>query len=494
MIPKKENDASKNMQKEKEILFFAKWKYIIAFIIIFAMLVAAYLLVQKMPSKTDVGTQDNNVPNEKIVSIPMLSVDVTAVSQITIQNQSIKDDIGDKTENPNTETKYTFVRGEGTWVVKNEPYIELHQDMVESLCSAAASLSADASIEESAIDLVQYGLETPQSEVTLTLLDREDITFLIGDQTPSANGYYAKLKDSHDVYMISLATGSHFCKPLSSFRVMTIAALGYFDIQNISIWKNGEELRLSYQDVPESAAPGTLANWYIESPITATADMNAVQSKLLEPFVMLIAESVAEDNPKDLSVYGFKGDRVELTTTTEIIRFEVGVANGMSYIMPEGKSTVYCMGSGALPFMEVTAMDVIQSMTNLVSLAELDSVQLELPGISATLSTKHEGEKIKYFVNDKSADDEAFRNLYIELIALSVDGLASVSEDVSEKTPAASIVYTMLDGSTTTLAYYPYNEFNYAVYENGECTYYIKKTKLSALAESVQAFAQNPNG
>lgn len=494
MIHKKESDAPENMQKEKDVLFFAKWKYIIAFIIIFAMLAAAYLLVQKMPSKTDVGTQDNNVSNKQTVSIPMLSVDAATVSQITIQNQSAKDDTDVDTEKPNTETKYTFVRGEGTWLVKNESYIELHQNMVESLCGAAASLSADASIEESASELAQYGLEAPQSEVTLTLLDGESIIFLIGDQTPSANGYYAKLKDSNDVYMISLAIGSHFCKPLSSFRVMTIAALGYFDIQNISIWKNGEELRLRYEGVPENAAPGTLANWYIESPISATADMNAVQTKLLEPFVMLIAESVAEDNPQNKSIYGFKGDRVELTTATETIRFEVGVANGKSYILPEGKTTVYCMGNGTLPFMEVTAMDVIQSMTNLVSLTELESVLLELPGVSVTLSVKQEGESFSYFVDGKPADDETFRNLYIELIALSVDGLASVSEDVSGKTPAASIVYTMLDGSTTTLAYYPYNEFNYAVYENGECTYYIKKTKLSALAESVQAFAQNPNG
>ncbi len=457
---------------EKEAASVRKnWKIIVSFILVFIVLGTAYFLLQR----TEPPKSPAEVTPAPIIQV--LSEDATQVMQIEITN-------GEET--------YAFTRSAATepWVVKNEPYVEIYSNRVESLCVSTAMLSAEGLIARSAPDVSIYGLTSPQAAVTLTFENGETATVQIGDMAPGNGGYYARLAESEDVYLIPTATGAQFLSPLSSFRVLMISALNMNDIRYVSITRGGQALVLEYEGTGEDKTVSS--SWNITSPIQRKADDSLVQEKLLQPLSNIIAAGVADDNPADVSKYGFAGDTVEIRTLTADVRFSVGEAGGAEYIMLEGKPAVYYMGNDVLSFMDVGAFDVLERMTNLISIDTVSSVDVILPGITANLLIETEGDKSRFFVNGTEADEKAFKNMYVELIALEVDGEVQSPSDVGTQKAEASIVFTFVDGSTTTLAYYPYDEFNYAVYENSECTFYMKKTKITELSAKLQAFAANP--
>ncbi len=449
------------------------WKTILIFVLIFALLGGAYFFIENYdPTPSAPVTTPTPL-------ITLLSADVNLVNQIDVQNSA--------------ET-YSFVKNEGSWFVKNEPYIELHPSRIESLVYSAATLSADTLVAANAEDLEAYGLKKPQATVSLLLESGASPVFHIGNQTPALDGYYCCLSDSSDVYMLSAASAGQFLSPLSAFRVMTITMLNQADIRSISITKENKEFRLEYEAPPEGSYPGAVSTWHIKSPIERDADDKLVQEKLLTPLSMLTAHDVAADQPSDLSLFGFTGDSVEIKTEAEIVRFSVGQKDGISYILPDGKNTVYSMGAGTLSFMAVTPFDVLEKMTNLISIDTVKTIDITLSGQSFILRIDHIGEEMKFFINDKPCKEESFKAIYVELSALSVDGMIETPAQMQTLPQAGSIIYTLTDGSAVTLSYYPYDSLNYAVSENGEANFYIKKTKISALWEKLNTLAQNPQG
>ncbi len=448
------------------------WKVIASFALIFALLGSAYIVIENY-DPTEKPAEETPTPQ-----IPLLSMDASLVMQVEIQNST---------------GTFAFVRDEASWLVKNAPYILLNQSRVESMCFAAATLSAERLIVSNATDLSAYGLQNPQATVTLTSQNGNTAVFSVGNLTPSGDGYYACLFGEKNVYMLPTATAGSFCGNLNTFRVMTITAFNHLAIRSVSITHGGETLHIRYEAPPEGAYPGAVSTWRMESPLKRNADNTAVQEKILSPISMLVAIDVAADNPKDLSLYGFQGDTVTVSTDTETVRFSVGYANDNYYIMVDGNSAVYAMGK-TLPFMTVTPFDVLEKETNLIPLDTVETIEMHLPGVSATLRVAMEGEIMRFFVDDVPAKEDAFKYLYMEIAGLSVDGLVQSPVKTEGKTPEASIVYTLTDGSATTLSYYPYDGFHYALYENGECNFFIKKTRISALADSLRKFVQNPNG
>ena len=451
--------------------FFKKyWKVIVSFTVIFAILAAAYFFIENY-DPTKAPASETPAP-----LIPLLKIDASLVSQVEIQN---------------TSETFSFMQSEGAWVVKNNPTVKLIKERVDSLVYSAATLSAIRTIVTDATDLSAYGLKEPQATVKLLQQNGTETVFHVGNITPTGDGYYACLDGERDVHILAMGTAGQFCTSSDAFRVMTITEMSHTQIRTVSIKKDGTTIRLQYVAPPEGAYPGSVSTWKMESPLETWASNTDVQEKVLSPLSTLDAAAVIEDNPSDVSKYGFHGDMVTVSTETETVKFSVGNIEGVYFVMVDGEKTVYLMGA-SLPFMEVTPFDLVEKETNLIPLDTVEKIDLNLNGVSATLRVETEGENMKFYVGDTPAAEDKFKYLYMEIAGLSVDGVAKNPK--AGGTPAASIVYTMVDGSTTTLSYYPYDSFNYALFENGECTFYIKKTRISNLAASLEKFIQNPNG
>ena len=93
--------------------------------------------------------------------------------------------------------------GDGKWQLAEPKQQGADQDAAKSLIGSLSALNADKVVEDKAADLSAYGLNAPTMDVTVTKKDGKSQDLLIGDDTPTGGGSYAKLAGDPHVYTIA---------------------------------------------------------------------------------------------------------------------------------------------------------------------------------------------------------------------------------------------------------------------------------------------------
>src|SRR5205085_10944950 len=91
----------------------------------------------------------------------------------------------------------------GKWQMLEPKPLPADQDATASMVSALSTLNADKVVEDKATDLKPYGLDTPTLDVSVVKKDGKTDELLIGDDTPTGSGSYAKLKADPKVVTIA---------------------------------------------------------------------------------------------------------------------------------------------------------------------------------------------------------------------------------------------------------------------------------------------------
>jgi uncharacterized protein DUF4340 len=115
--------------------------------------------------------------------------------------------------------------GAGKWQITGPKRAGADQDAVSSLLSTLSSLSSDRLIEEKASNLGQYGLTEPRLQVSITRKDAKTQELLVGDDTPTGGGAYARLEGDPRVFSIASYTKSSLeksAKDLRDKRLLTV--------------------------------------------------------------------------------------------------------------------------------------------------------------------------------------------------------------------------------------------------------------------------------
>jgi hypothetical protein len=92
--------------------------------------------------------------------------------------------------------------GDGKWEMTEPKPMHADQDTAKNVVSTFGTLNGDKVIEDRATDLAPYGLNSPSLDVTVVKKDGKSTDFLIGDDTPTGSGSYAKLAGDPKVYTI----------------------------------------------------------------------------------------------------------------------------------------------------------------------------------------------------------------------------------------------------------------------------------------------------
>src|ERR1035441_8882922 len=83
----------------------------------------------------------------------------------------------------------------GKWQLTQPTKLSADPDTVGSMVSTLSSLNADKLIEDKAADLQPYGLNIPTLDVTIVRKDGKSNELLIGDDTPTGSGAYARSEE-----------------------------------------------------------------------------------------------------------------------------------------------------------------------------------------------------------------------------------------------------------------------------------------------------------
>src|SRR5436190_17238115 len=107
---------------------------------------------------------------------------------------------------------------DGKWRLTEPKPLPADQDAVSSIVSSLSSLNADKVIEEKATDLKGYGLADPTLTIQVKRKDGKTDELLIGDDTPTGSGSYAKLANDPKVVTIASFAKSSFDKRPDDLR------------------------------------------------------------------------------------------------------------------------------------------------------------------------------------------------------------------------------------------------------------------------------------
>ena len=93
--------------------------------------------------------------------------------------------------------------GAGKWEMTQPQKLAVDQDAVTSMISTLASLNSERLVEEKSTNLGQYGLAEPAMKVDITKKDGKTQELLIGDDTPTGSGAFAKLENDPRVFTVA---------------------------------------------------------------------------------------------------------------------------------------------------------------------------------------------------------------------------------------------------------------------------------------------------
>ena len=91
----------------------------------------------------------------------------------------------------------------GKWEITAPKPLPADQEAVSSMVSTLASLTADRLIEDKASDVAPYGLAAPAAEADLTTKDGKTTKLLLGDDTPTGGGTYARVDGDPRVFTLT---------------------------------------------------------------------------------------------------------------------------------------------------------------------------------------------------------------------------------------------------------------------------------------------------
>src|SRR5215471_634993 len=143
------------------------------------------------------------------------------------------------------------------------------QDAASSMQSTLANLTADKLVEEKAADLAAYGLATPTLDVQVVRKDGKTDHLIVGDDTPTGSGAYAKLAGDARVFTVGTTLKTTLDKRPDDLRDKRLLT---FDSDKLT------RVELAAKGQPVEFGKNAQNEWAILKPRPLRADGSAVDS------------------------------------------------------------------------------------------------------------------------------------------------------------------------------------------------------------------------
>jgi len=157
----------------------------------------------------------------------------------------------------------------GKWRITQPQALLADQDAVASMVSSLSSLNADSVVEDKAADLKPYGLNDPAIDITVTKKDGKTAEVLLGDDTPTGSGSYARLAGDARVFTIASFVKSSLDKRPDDLRDKRLLTFDSDKLSRVELQAKGQTVEFGKNASSE---------WQIVKPRPLRADNSAVDT------------------------------------------------------------------------------------------------------------------------------------------------------------------------------------------------------------------------
>lgn len=141
-------------------------------------------------------------------------------------------------------TPVTLVRDGTEWKMTAPQALAVDRDAVNSIVSTLSSYSTDRLVEEKAEDLKQFGLDAPSLTASVKKKDGKTEKLLIGAETPTGGGFFAKKEGDARVFTIYSYNRSSLDKTWQDLRERRMLPFGIKDVSRVELAKGGQVIEL----------------------------------------------------------------------------------------------------------------------------------------------------------------------------------------------------------------------------------------------------------
>ncbi|MDP4180003.1 MAG: DUF4340 domain-containing protein [Bacillota bacterium] len=431
------------------------FRNVIILAVVMVALVGAFIGVSMKKGKDT--SNNESQPTTKLT--PLMEAKKDDIVEYTIENQ------GDKFTVAHKGTDWTLVYPAGVNFSKVE---------TENMANNAASISSSKLVEENATDLSKYGLNHP-AVFTVKTKDGKVQVLEIGNNTPTGDGAYVKLKDSNKVYVVDINMVSPMKVSKYFFWEKTLFNMKTEDIKTLSLERGGKiAFKVNLHDDKK---------WYLTEPMEGAAN-----SSKLEPYLnelpSLTADSIEEDKPKDLAEFGLDKPTyimtIETKTGTKKLYLGTEVIKGQQiYGKLAGSDTIYVLPVSKLNYLDLPLKELVEGLVYTPDITDVSEFTVDMDGKSTNIKLQLDPnkniDKDIYTVDGKEAvkkneDGEMFvRVFYRAIIGVGFSDLDAAA--VPSGKPEITFTYTLKKApGTVKVEYIPKDATTYYAVINGKYT------------------------
>lgn len=417
-------------------------KIIIASSLVLILLLGGYFFIQKWDP--DIKKEQDDVP-----VVPDTNIEY-AMDINSGDIASVKISTG--------ETSYKVKNGE---TVTIEGYSSNIMDSykLSSVFYNVSSVTISRRMKDYTGNLSDYGLENTKKSVAVLMNDGTEYNLLIGNNTNFDGEYYAMLEGVDSVFTLSSYDVENLIKDPSEMRSMNICTLSADSTMSFTIKKKGQkELSVKYDENFVPTNEYVLASYLITYPYDNVIASLDKLKPLFESITPLIADSIVEENPKNLSLYGLdKPYELEITdnkgTKTTVKMGNYG-ENGNVYLMCNDTPVVYL---AQCPFYEIVkdvkAEEYVEKFIQLFNIKTVGKIVITADGEEHTLLNVKDGGGYK--VDGDTVTEADFKELYQLIIGVTA---ADFTNDAATGTEKCTFTFHFNDGKQEVFTYCIYND------------------------------------
>jgi hypothetical protein len=195
----------------------------------------------------------------------------------------------------------------GNWRITQPQTLPADQDSVKSLVNTLSSVSSDRLIEEKAASLVEFGLDNPPLEAVVTLKDGKTRKLLLGGETPTGSGVFAKTESDPRIFTVASWVKSSIDKGASDLRDKRLMTFDSDKLTRVELNAKGQAVEFGKNAANE---------WQIVKPRPLRADNSQVE-ELVRQLKDARMELGSGDDAKKAAAAFASGTRVGVAQATD---------------------------------------------------------------------------------------------------------------------------------------------------------------------------------
>lgn len=411
--------------------------------------------------------QPGGEKEENAAALEVTKITYEDIASVTVQNE---------------EGSFTVSTAAETPVIEGEDAARYNAQGILALVNVLSNITASKKTEAAETELANFGLDQPQSTVSISLKDGSAVTLSLGMQNPMDNSWSVAKGGSNLVYTVEETIGSAMLMGKNNYRDMTL--ISGADSEQIKKLKKivisqdgGKPQKIVLEQLPFKE-DAVLITYKMVAPVLSNLNWEKVDSDVIARLNDFKADGILADDP-DLAKYGLDQPAytLELQYTDKTQRVFVTPSPDEDYLVAavEGKDTVYLIKSAKAEFLKADYKSLIGDSAYIRNATTVKRITISAGGESVEAEVTGDAEMVEPKIKGQTVDQNTFMSFY--LTATKIPLVRELTKEDAVGEVQMEMVFYLRDGQKDTVELLALNDRQSAVRINGQAAF-VTYTKI----------------